>query len=115
MITLDSIWTPVAKYLAALPDRYVQREAYARYKAAREANVDALIALAPSIKSLLTRAQFRALSPSLTPYLDTRYLASIRSGTAGAGLGALLPNGAPLPSGATDAASAVIMMHGGTP
>ena len=54
MITLDSIWTPVAKYLAALPDRYVQREAYARYKAAREANVDALIALAPSIKSLLT-------------------------------------------------------------
>lgn len=115
MITLDSIWTPVARYLAALPDRYVQREAYARYKVAREANVDALIALAPSIKSLLTRAQFRALSPSLTPYLDTRYLASIRSGTAGAGLGALLPNGAPLPTGATDAASAVIMMHGGTP
>ena len=31
MVTLDSIWTPVAKYLAALPDRYEQREAYRRY------------------------------------------------------------------------------------
>jgi Carboxypeptidase regulatory-like domain len=115
MVTLDSIWTPVAKYLAALPERYEQRDAYRRYRTAREANVDALIALAPTIKSLLTRAQVRALSPTLTPYLDTRYLASIRSGTAGAGLGALLPNGMPLPVGATDAASAVIMMHGGTP
>ena len=115
MVTLDSIWTPVAKYLAGLPDRYEQREAYRRYQTAREANVDALIALAPSIKSLLTRSQLRALSPTVTPYLDTRYLASIRSGTAGAGLGALLPNGMPLPVGATDAASAVIMMHGGTP
>ena len=55
------------------------------------------------------------MSATITPYLDTRYLASIRSGTAGAGLGALLPNGMPLPVGATDAASAVIMMHGGTP
>jgi hypothetical protein len=115
MVTLDSIWAPVAKFLAALPDKYEQREAYRRYKAAREANVDALIALAPAIKSLLTSAQIRALSSTVTPYLDTRYLASIRSGTAGAGLGALLPNGMPLPVGATDAASAVIMMHGGTP
>jgi hypothetical protein len=115
MVTLDSIWTPVAKYLAALPGRYEQGEAYRRYRAAREANVDALIALASTIKSLLTRAQLRALSAAITPYLDTRYLASIRSGTAGAGLGALMPNGMPLPIGATDAASAVIMMHGGTP
>ncbi len=114
-VTLDSIWTPVARYLAALPHRYDHGEAYRRYRAAREANVDALIALAPTVKSLLTRAQLRAVSVTVTPYLDTRYLASIRSGTAGAGLGALMPNGMPLPVGATDAASAVIMLHGGTP
>jgi hypothetical protein len=50
------------------------------------------------------------------PYLDTRYLASVRSGTAGTGLDALMmPNGMPLPAGANNAATAVIMMHGGTP
>jgi len=115
-MVLDSIWTPVAKYLAALPDRYDQRDAYERYRTAREATVDALIELAPAIKSLLAREQWRRLPATVTPYLDTRYLASVRSGTAGTGLGALMmPNGMPLPAGASNAASAVIMMHGGTP
>jgi hypothetical protein len=115
-IALDSIWTPVAKYLAALPDRYDQGEAYDRYRAAREAMVDALIRLAPRIKSLLTADQWRRLPPTVIPYLDTRYLASVRSGTAGTGLDVLmLPNGMPLPAGANNAATAVIMMHGGTP
>jgi hypothetical protein len=115
-IMLDSIWTPVAKYLAALPDRYDQGEAYHRYRTAREAMVDALIKLAPRIKSLLTADQWRRLPGTVTPYLDTRYLASVRSGTAGTGLDALMmPNGMPLPAGANNAASAVIMMHGGTP
>jgi hypothetical protein len=115
-IVLDSIWTPVAKYLAALPDRYDQGDAYERYRTAREATVDALITLAPAIKSLLTSEQWRRLPTTVTPYLDARYLASVRSGTAGAGLAALMmPNGMPLPAGANNAASAVIMMHGGTP
>ena len=115
-MALDSIWTPVAKYLAALPDRYDQGDAYERYKIAREATVDALIKLAPTIKSLLTADQWRKLPVAVTPYLDTRYLASVRSGTAGTGLAALMmPNGLPLPAGANNAASAVIMMHGGTP
>jgi hypothetical protein len=115
-IALDSIWTPVAKYLAALPERYNQGDAYDRYRMAREATVDALIKLAPAIRSLLTPDQWRRLPAAVTPYLDTRYLASVRSGTAGTGLASLMmPNGLPLPAGASDAASAVIMMHGGTP
>ncbi|HEX8946232.1 MAG TPA: hypothetical protein VF785_24055, partial [Gemmatimonadaceae bacterium] len=115
-ITLDSIWTPVAKYLAALPDHYDQGDAYGRYRRAREATVDALIELAPTIRSLLSPDQRRRLPVSITPYLDARYLASVRSGTAGTGLAALMmPNGMPLPAGAPNAAAAVIMMHGGTP
>ena len=115
-IVLDSIWTPVAKYFASLPDRYDQGEAYARYRAARERSVDALIKLAPAINALLTADQRRRLPSTVTPYLDTRYLASVRSGTAGTGLaGLMMPNGMPLPAGASNAASAVIMMHGGTP
>ena len=115
-IALDSIWSPVAKYFAALPDHYDQGAAYERYRLAREATIDALSKLAPTIKSLLTTDQWRRLPPTVVPFLDTRYLASVRSGTAGTGLSALMmPNGMPLPAGANNAASAVIMMHGGTP
>jgi hypothetical protein len=85
-IHLDSIWTPISKALADMPDRYDQGEAYARYREGRQASVDLLIKIAPSVKSLLTPAQSRKLG-FLGPYLDTRYLASIRSGTAGAGMG----------------------------
>jgi hypothetical protein len=46
-----------------------------------------LIKLAPEIKRLLTPEQRRKLPAFVASYLDTRYLASIRSGTAGAGAG----------------------------
>ena len=58
-IKLDSIWTPVAKYLAALPDTYDQGEAYGRYREAREISVDALIKIVPTVRSLLTAEQMR--------------------------------------------------------
>jgi hypothetical protein len=87
VVTLDSIWSPVAKYLAALPDKYNKDEAYARYQRARETSVDLLIKLVPTIKQLLTSDQRRKLPTFIASYLDTRYLASIRSGTAGAGMG----------------------------
>ena len=45
---LDSIWTPVATYLAALPLTYDREAAYQRYREAREASVDVLIRLAPT-------------------------------------------------------------------
>ena len=82
-IRLDSIWSPVAKYLGGLPEEYDQGEAYHRYKLAREASVDLLIRLAPALNSLLTSNQKRMLPPLVASHLDARYLAGIRSGTAG--------------------------------
>jgi hypothetical protein len=82
-VALDSIWTPVAKYLAELPERYDQGEAYVRYTEARKASVDQLVRLAPTVRSLLTEEQRRALPTIIASYLDPRYLAGIRSGTAG--------------------------------
>ena len=82
-ITLDSIWSGVARELAAMPTDYDQGEAYGRYKRGREASVDLLIALAPRSKALLTDEQRRKLPPLVASHLDTRYLAGIRSGTQG--------------------------------
>jgi hypothetical protein len=90
VIRLDSIWSPVAKYLAALPDKYNRDEAYRRYRWAREASVDMLIRLAPDIRGLLTPEQRRKLPSLVATYLDTRYLASIRSGTAGGANGPMM-------------------------
>jgi uncharacterized membrane protein YgcG len=86
-IRLDSIWAPVAKYLANLPEKYDQGEAYERYTTARKATVDMLIDYAPAITHLLTPDQRRKLPALVASYLDTRYLSGIRSGTTGGGAG----------------------------
>jgi Carboxypeptidase regulatory-like domain len=78
----DSIWSPVAKYFANLPDKYDQAAAYDRYIQARRATVDLLTTIVPSVKSLLTEEQRRKLPAFVASYLEPRYLASIRSGTA---------------------------------
>jgi hypothetical protein len=115
-ITLDSIWTPVSKYLASLPERYSQDEAYERYRAAREASVDALIRIAPLINHLLTHEQLRKLPTFVTPYLDGRFLASVRSGTQGTNLGAIMMGGGPVPAMAGGGGGgAVVIMKTGTP
>jgi hypothetical protein len=98
VIHLDSLWSPVAHYYAALPDEYDQGEAYARYRRAREASVDLLIALAPSIKALLDPTQRRKLPDLINAYLDQRYLTAIRSGTSGTPGGVFAP-GAGAPGG----------------
>jgi hypothetical protein len=103
---LDSIWSPIAKFLAKLPEKYDQGEAYDRYRTARETSVDALIKIAPMVKGLLSADQMRKLPTFITPYLDRRYLASVRSGTAGTGLGMIMGGGMAIPGGAT-------MMGGG--
>ncbi len=95
-VRLDSIWTPVAKYLGALPEQYDQDEAYTAYRSARRASVDLLIAMAPMVKGLLTDEQRRKLPPFIASLLDPRYLASIRNGTAGMG-GAAMPMGGGMP------------------
>jgi hypothetical protein len=82
-VRLDSIWSSVARELASVPTEYDQGDAYGRYKRGREASVDLLIGMAPRIKALLTAEQKRRLPPLVASHLDTRYLAGIRSGTAG--------------------------------
>jgi hypothetical protein len=85
MTRLDSIWTPVAKYLAELPKEYDQGDAYARYRGAREASVDLLLEFAPNVKKLLTPEQKRLLPQSLVNNMDPKYLKAIRSSTANQG------------------------------
>ena len=115
-IELDSIWSPIAKYLATLPDRYDQDQAYDRYRTAREASVDALMRLTPKVKSLLTGDQMRKLPTFVTPFLDTRYLASVRSGTYGFGMGAMMmPGGFGVPGAIGAEGRVQIIMRSGTP
>jgi hypothetical protein len=78
----DAIWTPVAKYLAELPASYDQGVAYEHYIQARKATVDLLTKIVPAVKNLLTPEQRRKLPAFIASYLEPRYLASIRSGTA---------------------------------
>jgi hypothetical protein len=84
-VTADRIWLPVARELAALPDRYDHDLAYSKYREAREDQIDLLMELAPEIKRLLTPEQFRLLPAALQSGLDIRTLRAIRSGTAGQG------------------------------
>lgn len=98
IIALDKIWSPIVREFAALPDDYERDEAYHRYIVARRQTVDLLRGLAPHVRRLLTDEQFRRLPSFVASYLDTRYLASIRSGTAG--LGAAGPFGGFIPAGA---------------
>ena len=81
----DSIWTPVARELAELPDRYNHDIAFNKYRSARERSVDLLIRMAPEVKGLLTDEQYRLLATQVASFLDVRTLKSIRSGTAGGG------------------------------
>ncbi len=81
-IASDSIWAPVVKHLGALPDRYDHDDAYDRWMQARRASIDLLTQLAPHVRGLLTAEQHRKLPAFIAGYLEPRYLASIRSGTA---------------------------------
>ena len=101
-IRLDSIWTPIGKYLAELPGDYSQDVAYARYREGREASVDLLIKVAPLVKSMLTSEQSRKLG-YIAQFLDTRYLTYVRSGTASGGGGnfVMMGGGGDMPIGAT--------------
>jgi hypothetical protein len=87
IIKLDGIWSPIVKEFSALPDTYDHDEAYHRYIVARRRTVDILKQISPVVKALLTDEQFRRLPAFVASFLDTRYLASIRSGTAGLGAG----------------------------
>jgi hypothetical protein len=78
---VDSIWAPVARYLALLPEKFQRDEAFDRYLQARRAQIDMMSGIAPTIRDLLTDEQRRKLPALVLNYLDPRYLASIRNGT----------------------------------
>ncbi|HUQ46898.1 MAG TPA: carboxypeptidase regulatory-like domain-containing protein [Gemmatimonadaceae bacterium] len=78
----DQLWSPIAKDFANLPNGYDKSQVYNRYMTARKATIDELAIIGPTIKSLLTAEQRRKLPALIVSYLDPRYLASIRSGTA---------------------------------
>ena len=99
MTRLDSIWRPVTRGYAALPDRFDHNEVYRQYRHAREGSVDLLMVLAPDIRGLLTPSQRRKLPGLVAAYLDQRYLAAIRSGTSGSPGGVFAP-GSGMPAGA---------------
>ena len=73
-VRLDSIWSPVAKDLAELPEHYDQGVAYDRYRAGREASFDLLIHIAPDFVKMLTREQKRLIPQFVANYLDVKYL-----------------------------------------
>lgn len=93
----DSLWTPAARYLAALPNRYDDRDAYERYLRARRAQIDLLIEAARAVRALLTPEQRRKLPTFLALALDERYLESIRNGNGtfvnSGNAGAFVPQG----------------------
>ncbi|MGH9887021.1 MAG: hypothetical protein ACREBE_15960, partial [bacterium] len=84
---VDSIWTPVAKYLAALPEKYDVNEAYDRVRTAENKTLDQMAIFGPSAKSLLTDEQIRKLPPYIALFLDNQALRQIRPGRAGGGRG----------------------------
>jgi hypothetical protein len=108
IIKLDGIWSPIIREFAALPDDYEHDAVYQRYIVARRQTVDAMRDLAPAVKRLLTAEQWRRLPAFIASYLDPRYLASIRSGTAGLATGGFGGMGF-VPAGAAD----MIMRAGG--
>ncbi len=93
LIRADSIWSPIAKMLSQLPTNYDHDKAYGAYREGRRATIDLLQKVAASVRGLLTPEQKRKLPTLVTSYLDPRYLASIRSGTAGSGSAGGFPGG----------------------
>ena len=79
----DALWTPVSKYLEAVPDSYDKSAAYDQYVTAREKTVDYLLTLVPDVNRLLTKAQKRRLPLQILNFLDVRVLKFMRSSSAG--------------------------------
>lgn len=84
---IDSLWTPVAKYLAALPAKYDLNDAYERVRAAENRSIDLMGIYGPAAKHLLTDEQIRKLPPFIALFLDNQALRNIRPGRAGGGRG----------------------------
>jgi len=84
---IDSIWTPVAKYLAGLPEKYDLDEAYTRVSAAQNKSLDEMSIYGPAAKQLLTAEQIRKLPAYIALFLDNQAIRQVRPGRAGGGRG----------------------------
>ncbi|MDB4874208.1 MAG: hypothetical protein JWM41_654 [Gemmatimonadetes bacterium] len=84
---IDSIWTPVAKYLAALPDKFNLDEAYEQVRTAENKSLDQMGIFGPSAKKLLTDEQIRKLPAYIALFLDNQAIRQLRPGRAGGGRG----------------------------
>jgi hypothetical protein len=84
---IDSIWTPVAKYLASLPDKYDLDEAYEKVRDAENGSLDQMAKYGPAAKALLTSDQVRKLPPFIALFLDNQAIRQVRPGRAGGGRG----------------------------
>lgn len=80
---VDSVWTPAAKHLAAMPKDYDRTEAQRRLISAREVTIDYLIEAVPNVRRMLTKGQLRVLSSQIATMLEPRYLELMRSGQVG--------------------------------
>ena len=105
----DSLWVPVAQYLATLPDKYDSDEAYDRFLDARRAQIDMLIRIVPLVRELLTPEQRRRLPSFVVTSLDPRYLVSIRNGTGSYAMGGGGFIGSPPPPGAFFAIESMVI------
>jgi hypothetical protein len=85
--SIDSIWTPVAKYLASLPEKYNLDEAYEKVSTAENKSLDKMAIYGPAAKLLLTDEQVRKLPPFIALFLDNRAIRNVRPGRAGGGRG----------------------------
>jgi hypothetical protein len=84
---IDSIWTPVAKYLADLPEKYDLGQAYDRVREAENKSLDQMAIYGPAAKQLLTPEQVRKLPPFIALFLDNQAIRQVRPGRAGGGRG----------------------------
>jgi hypothetical protein len=77
---VDSIWTPITKYLAGLGDKYDANEAYERVRGGQNAMLDVLSRLGPRAKQMLTADQVRKLPPFIAAMLDESAIRQMRPG-----------------------------------
>jgi len=85
---IDSLWTPVAKYLAALPNDYDLSAAYDKVSTAANKSLDQMAIFGPAAKQLLTAEQIRKLPPFIALFLDDKAIRNVRPGMQGRGPGA---------------------------
>ena len=77
---MDSIYAPVATYLAGLGEKYDIKDAMARVAAARERSTTLLLETTRAARALLTEEQLRQLPSFLRPQFDERFMTRLRRG-----------------------------------